>query len=234
MVKSDKPIAIIPARGGSKRFPRKNIALLHAKPLIAYAIEAALESNIFHTVCVSSEDDEILEIAADYGATTILKRPHELAKDSVPLKELCAYLIEHFRNIGIEYKEFALLLPTNPLRTFQDIRDAYSLFKKSDANFCMSLVEFSHPPQRAVSVNTGFVLPFWGDRYMTQTQKLETLYRHDGSIIIAKTGKFMENKEYYGEKVIPFFIPEDRSVDIDNPLDLEWAEFLLKKSAKQA
>jgi pseudaminic acid cytidylyltransferase len=230
MVDVSQPIGIIPARGGSKRFPRKNIARLVNKPLLAYAIEAALESNIFSEVCVSSEDDEILEIASKCGATLSLKRPATLSSDRAPLKEVCAYLIDSFEKQGIRYREFGLLLPTNPLRTAQDIRTAYQTFKNSDANFCMSLVKFSHPPQRAVCVRSGYVEPFWGQEFMTQTQKLEPLYRHDGSIIFANTRAFMEKKEYYGEKVIPFFISEDRSVDIDSRLDLAWAEFLLSRS----
>ena len=228
----EQPIAIIPARGGSKRFPHKNIALLMGKPLLAYAIESALESNIFSQVCVSSENDEILEIAIKFGAQLALKRPTILATDRTPLKEVCSYLIDKFEKQWIRYREFGLLLPTNPLRTAQDIRAAYKTFKNSDANFCMSLVRFSHPPQRAVCIRSGYVEPFWGDVYMTQTQVLEPLYRHDGSIIFANTRAFIEKKEYYSEKVIPFFISQDRSVDIDSPLDLAWAEFLLKRSTK--
>jgi CMP-N-acetylneuraminic acid synthetase len=227
MTQIEQPIGIIPARGGSKRFPRKNMASLQNKPLLAYAIEAALESNIFSNVCVSSEDDEILEMASEYGASLALKRPAILSSDRTPLKEVCAYLIDDFAKQGMRYREFGLLLPTNPLRTAQDIRAAYKTFKKSNANFCMSLVKFSHPPQRAVCVRSGYVEPFWGPEFMTQTQKLEPLYRHDGSIIFAKTRAFMDKKEFYDEKVVPFFIPEGRSVDIDSRLDLAWAEFLL-------
>lgn len=229
MITAKQPVAIIPARGGSKRFPKKNIALLKGKPLIAYAIEAALESDIFDTVCVSSEDEEILQIASRYGAQTVLKRPERLAADAATLKELCAYLIDQFFEDGITYQEFALLLPTNPLRKSVDILEAYQLFKKTDANFCMSLVAFSHPPQRAVGVANGYVVPYWGKEYMTQTQLLEPLYRHDGSIIIGKTAAFKKENNYYGEKVVPYFVPSHRSVDIDHPLDLVWAEFLMDK-----
>ena len=211
---------------------RKNIAPLLQKPILAYAIEAALESKIFSEVCVSSEDDEILEIASKYGVSLVLKRPANLSSDRTPLKEVCAHIMGSFEKQGIHYREFGLLLPTSPLRTSQDIRGAYKTFKNSDANFCMSLVKFSHPPQRAVCIRSGYVEPFWGQEFMTQTQKLEPLYRHDGSIIFANTRAFMEKKEFYGEKVVPFFIPEDRSVDIDSPLDLAWAEFLLSKAKR--
>jgi N-acylneuraminate cytidylyltransferase len=229
----EKPLAIIPARGSSKRFPRKNIAILAGKPLIAYAIEAARDSEIFDQVCVSSEDDEILEIAEQWGAQAVLKRPAELADDLTSLKEVCAYLLESFSLQGREYREFGLLLVTNPLRISADLRQAYQLFKNENAAICMSLVPFSHPPQRAVRVNSksGLVEPYFGIENMTQTQLLEPLYRHDGSIIFAKSEVFLTTGEFYGPGVIPYFIPPERSVDIDSPLELAWAEFLMKRDS---
>ena len=228
----NKPLAIIPARGGSKRFPGKNVAILAGKPLIAYAIEAAQESEVFDLVCVSSEDDEILRIAKKWGAQTVMKRPVELADDLTPLKEVCAYLLESFSSQGRNYGEFGLLLATNPLRTAADLREAYQLFKKENAVTCMSLVPFSHPPQRAVRVDaeSGLVQPYFGTERMTQSQLLEPLYRHDGSIIFAQSEMFLKTREFYGPGVVPYFIPCERSVDIDSPLDLAWAEFLLKRS----
>ena len=231
MIIPEKPLAIIPARGGSKRFPRKNIAILAGKPLIAYAIEAARDSEIFDLVCVSSEDDEILEIAEEWGAQAVLKRPAALADDLTSLKEVCSYLLESFSLQGREYREFGLVLVTNPLRTPADLREAYDLFKNHNAVTCMSLVPFSHPPQRAVKVysKSGFVEPYFGLENMTQTQLLEPLYRHDGSIIFAQSEVFLKTREFYGPGVVPYFIPPERSVDIDSPLDLAWAEFLMER-----
>ena len=228
----EKPLCIIPARGGSKRFPRKNIALLAGKPLIAYAIDAALESHVFDTICVSSEDEEILRVSEKYGADNAIKRPVELANDKTQVKEVCAYLLESFAAQGLLYKEFGVLLVTNPLRTGQDIGKAYETFKKDDSDFCMSIVPFSHPPQRAVWVPSGFVIPYFGKEYMKQTQLLDRLYRHDGSIIFGKSKQFLKEKEFFGKKVTPFFMPSERSVDIDSPLDLAWAEFLLEHFKK--
>jgi len=227
---ADKPLCIIPARGGSKRLPRKNIALLGGKPLLAYAIEAAIESGVFDLVCVSSEDDEVLEVARVYGAQLILKRPPELATDTAQVRHVCAHLLEYFVAQGRAYAEFAVLLATNPFRTSEDIKAAYEIFKREDANYVMSLVPYSHPPQRAVWVPHRYVEPYFGLRYMKQAQLLDTLYRHDGSIIFAKSEAFLREKEFYGTKVVPYFIPAERSVDIDNPLDLVWAEFLLSRS----
>jgi CMP-N-acetylneuraminic acid synthetase len=225
----EKPLCIIPARGGSKRIPKKNISILAGKPLLAYAIESAIESNIFDKICVSSDDDEILDIARYYGANLALKRPSFLSSDNVQIKDVCVYLLEYFLDQGIKYKDFGVLLVTNPLRTAKDIKEAYRLFKTKDANYVMSLVPFSHPPQRAVSIRSGFVEPFFGIEYMKQTQLLEILYRHDGSIIFAKSDTFLKTREFYGEGVIPYLMPAERSVDIDTPIDLAWAEFLISQ-----
>jgi CMP-N-acetylneuraminic acid synthetase len=229
MAMSDRPLCIIPARGGSKRLPRKNVALLAGKPLLAYAIEAALESDVFDQVCVSSEDDEILETARVHGTHLPLKRPPELATDTAQVRHVCAYLLEWFASQGRPYSEFAVLLVTNPFRTAKDIRAAYEIFKREDANYLMSLVPYSHPPQRAVRVSNGYVEPHFGPQYMKQAQLLDPLYRHDGSIIFARSAVFLREKEFYGTKVVPYFIPVERSVDIDSSLDLAWAEFLLSR-----
>lgn len=226
----NSPLCIIPARGGSKRLPRKNIALLAGKPLLAYAIEAALDSGVFDQVCVSSEDDEILEVARVHGAHLALKRSPELASDTVQVRHVCAYLLEDFAAQGRAYAEFAVLLATNPFRTAQDIKAAYEVFKRENANYVMSLVPYQHPPQRAVWAPHGYVEPYFGLQYMKQTQLLDTLYRHDGSIIFAKSDVFLIEREFYGTKVVPYFIPLERSVDIDHPQDLAWAEFLLSHS----
>jgi len=226
-----RPLCIIPARSGSKRLPRKNIALLAGKPLLAYAIEAALESDVFDKICVSSEDDEILEVARRCGAHLALKRPLELSTDTAQVKHVCAHLLENFAAKGLAYAEFAVLLATSPLRMSQDIKAAYEIFKREDANYVMSLVPYSHPPQRAVRLSNGYAKAYFGLQYMKQAQFIDTLYRHDGSIIFAKSEVFLKEKEFYGTKVVPYFIPVERSVDIDSALDLAWAEFLLSRTA---
>jgi CMP-N-acetylneuraminic acid synthetase len=230
---SDGPVAIIPARGGSKRLPRKNLAVLRGKPLLAYALDAALASGVFGMVVVSSEDEEIRAAALAHGAHAALARPGELATDTAQVKQVCAQVLRQLAMEGRPFREFGVLLTTNPLRTAQDLKTAYELFQSSGAHYLMSLVPFSHPPQRAVWAPGGYVEPFFGGQYMKQTQLLEPLYRHDGSIIFGKTAIFLEEGEFYGSKVAPYFIPPERSVDIDNPLDLAWAEFLLGRTGNQ-
>jgi pseudaminic acid cytidylyltransferase len=224
-----KPVCIIPARGGSKRLPRKNIRPLDEKPLLAYAVESALESGVFGRVCVSSDDEEILDVAREYGAEAI-SRPDFLATDRAQVKEVCAHLLEQFAEQEQAYREFGLLLVTNPLRSASDVREAYQAFRNKEGDCLMSLVPFSHPPQRAVHVSDeGLVEPFFGQEYMTQTQELETLYRHDGAIVFAKVDCFLEERKLYGSSVIPYIMPEERSVDIDTEADLRRAEFLLRE-----
>lgn len=228
-----EPLCIIPARGGSKRLPGKNLALLDGKPLLAYAVEAAQESGVFERVCVSSDDEEILEVARKYGAEA-LERPDALATDWAQVKDVCVHLLEQFAERGRSYEEFGLLLVTSPLRTDEDIRKAYRTFQEEVGDFLMSLVPFSHPPQRAVHVSEdGYVEPFFGQEYMTQTQQLETLYRHDGAIVFAKVDAFLEEKKLYGSNVIPYEMPEARAVDIDTEEDLRWAEFLINHSRER-
>ena len=227
MSSTDKPLCIIPARGGSKRFPRKNIALLAGKSLLSYAIESALESKIFSEICVSSDDEEILGVAKDYENILALKRPQELATDSAQVKDVCLYLLEYFADLGNVYAEFAVLLTTNPFRTAKDIQGAYDIFKRLDANYVMSLLPYSHPPQRAVWAPDGAIEPYFGSKYMKQTQLLDRVYRHDGSVIFGKTEAFLREREFYGTKVEPFYMSPEKSVDIDSPLDLAWAKFLI-------
>jgi len=227
---SSKVLCIIPARGGSKRLPRKNLALLAGKPLLVYTIEEALKSQVFDLVCVSSEDEEILEVARKSGCHLALKRPLELAGDSVQVKQVCKYLLEYFSVQGKGYTEFALLLATSALRKSEDIKAAYDIFKREDANYVMSIVPFSHPPQQAVWVTDGYVKPYFGLKYMKQAQLLEPLYIEDGSVTFARTEAFLREGDFYGSKVVPYYIPAERSVDIDSRLDLEWAEFLLTRA----
>lgn len=214
-------ICIIPASGASTRFPKKNIALLYGKPLLAYAVEAALKSNVFESVYVSSEDDNILNIALRYGATPLVRSP-ELASDRAQIRHVCLDILG-----VIDCKEFGVLGIPNPLRTAKDIKDAYVIFKHSDADCLMSVSKFKHPPQRAVWIPDGFVEPYFGVEHMRRAQKLEPLWRCDGSIIFAETIGFKEVEDFYKMLIVPYFTPEDRSVDIDYREELEWVRWKL-------
>jgi len=214
-------ICIIPASGASTRFPRKNVALLNGKPLLAYSIDAALISNIFRVVYVSSEDTKILDVAKEYGGVPLL-RPPGLASNYAQIRHVCLDILK-----SIECEEFGVLGIPNPLRIAEDIIAAYTIFKQSDAECLMSVSSYNHPPQRAVWVSDGYIEPYFNIKYMLQAQKLDPVWRCDGSIIFAKTKAFRRVGDFYGTQAVPYFTPKTRSVDIDYPIDLEWAEFLL-------
>jgi len=226
-----KPLCIIPARGGSKRFPRKNVAPLCGKPLLAYAIDAAKESGVFDAVCVSSDDEEILSVASDFGAQA-RERSADLAGDTAQMKHVCLALLEELKGEGRDYEAFAQLPPTNPMRTAEDIKEAYDIFAKNDCNYVMSVIRHDDPPQRAVWVKDGYLEPYFGAKYMVPAQQLDPVFHDDGSIIFARTDAFLREQDFYGSRVMPYFIPRDHSVDIDYPEDLLRAEFLLGQQEK--
>jgi len=227
-----KPLCIIPARGGSKRFPRKNIAHLAGKPLVAHTVETARECDLFDRVCVSSDDDEILQVAASYGAVP-LRRSDQFAQDRTPLVDVARDVIENFSDQGQSYAAFALLLATCPLRTVKDLKTSYEVFQTQDANYVVSVSAYANPPQRAVWAPNTYMEPYFGLKYMKQTQLLDTLYYCNGAFSWLKTEVFLrENQWTYGSKTIPYFTPPERSVDIDNPMDLAFAEFLMSYPQK--
>lgn len=224
-----RPVCIIPARGRSQRLPRKNLALVAGKPLLVYAIDAAVQSEVFSKVCVSSEDDEIIRLAESFPAVTVSKRPLALADEQAQVKDVCRDLLDRLAEQGELFEAFGLLLVTNPLRTALDVVRAHKIFEEKQPDGVISLVPFSHPPQRAVAVRERWVEPYFGVENMKQAQQLEQLYRHDGSVIFARTAAFRTAGGFYLEKLLPYFVPPERSVDIDNPLDLLWAEFLMER-----
>lgn len=213
-------ICIIPASGASTRFPYKNIALLCGKPLLDYTVEAALESKVFDSIYVSSESYEILNIAERFGVTPLI-RPTGLASDRAQIKHVCLQVLEE-----VPCDEFAVLGIPNPLRSAQDVRDAYDAFKLP-ATCLMSVSEYHNPPQRAIRINNGLIEPWLGAGFMLRTQDLEKLYRCDGSIIMANTEAFKKIGDFYRMKVVPFYTPKERAVDIDYREDLEWTAWKL-------
>lgn len=216
-----KPICIIPASGASTRFPRKNLALLNGKPLMAYAIEAARDSGVFDEVYVSSEDEEVLWMAAGYKAVGV-PRPIELASDRAQIRHVCMHILDI-----VPCDAFGVLGIPNPLRIAEDVREAYRIFKQADAECLMSVSEYSHPPQRAVWMPDGFIEPYFGRIYMKRAQMLDRVYRCDGSIIFVKTEAFRRVGDFYGTNAISFVTPKGRSADIDYSEDLEWVKWKL-------
>ena len=225
----DKPICIIPARGGSKRFPRKNLALLNGKPLLAYAIEAALESRLFEEVMVSTEDREIAQVACSFGATVPFLRAAEYAADSARIIHVCLSTLDMLEARGLLYEILCVLQPTCPLRTAADIWDAWQLFLDSRAPFLVSVTDFDHPPFWALRHNPdGSLTPFWGREFMQRSQELPQVVRPNGAIAIARVDDLREAKSFYGPGLVGYHMPRWRSVDVDEPQDILFIETLIE------
>lgn len=224
-----QPICIIPARGNSKRFPGKNLAPLAGKPLLAHTIEAAQASGIFDEVYVSSENEDILRVAQEWGAIPLQRDPR-LSADTAQIKHVCAAALQELAAAGKTWELLAVLQPTTPLRNASDIKNAYQLFKKNpDANGVMGVAHYPHPPQSALWSPNGYLESYFDteDQLRKRSQDVPTLYHANGSLTILKADVFMEAVELHVPKLLPYIIPPERAVDIDGPEELAWAESLL-------
>lgn len=210
-------LAIIPARGGSKRLPRKNILDLCGKPLISWSIEAALKSKYISKVVVSSDDNEILTISKKYGAETI-NRPEYLANDTATTFDA----LEHTINSLEKYDYIVLLQPTSPLRNKKHIDEAIELLNEKDANAVISVCETEHSPLWCnildEDLNMSNFLP--KEVLNKRSQDLPKYYRINGAIYICKTEELLKNKGFFiKENIYAYKMDKKDSVDIDDEMD---------------
>lgn len=225
MVKNKTFLAIIPARGGSKRLPRKNVMKLNSKPLIAWSIEAGLNSKYIDKVVVSSDDNEILKISAKYGAQTI-KRPTELASDVATTFDAIKHTIENL----VKFDYIVLLQATSPLRNSKHVDQAIELLEKKDANAIISVCEMDHSPLWSNTLpENGSLDIFLRDEVKNKrSQDLDKYFRLNGAIYICKTKKLLEEKSFFlKENIFAYVMDRKSSVDIDEEMDFRLAEAIL-------
>ena len=221
-------IAIIPARGGSKRVPRKNIKLFSGKPMISYAISAAIESGLFDHVVVSTDDEEISDIATKLGAEVPFIRPATLADDQTPTVPVVANAIDACLAMGWKFDYVCCIYPCVPLLQVYDLKSAFELLITSDAGYSYPVVEFPSAIQRAMkSLPNGKLQPFQPQYEWTRTQDLEHAYYDAGQFYWGKVSSWLEGKglQSHGAGLI---IPQWRVVDIDTIDDWCRAELLFK------
>jgi pseudaminic acid cytidylyltransferase len=219
-------IAVIPARGGSKRIPRKNIKLFHGKPMIAYAINAALASKMFDRVIVSTDDDEIAKVAQAFGAEVPFIRPLELADDHTPTVPVIAHAITECQNMGWEVKEACCIYPGVPFISMTDLCAAHEQLLSSSAQYVFPVTGFPSPIQRALRrLPGGAVKPFQPEHASTRTQDLEPCYFDVGQFYWGRKQAWLDglNIHQNGTAIV---IPEWRVVDIDTLSDWERAELV--------
>ncbi|WP_424096620.1 cytidylyltransferase domain-containing protein [Moorena producens] len=214
-------IAIIPARGGSKRLPRKNVMDFHGKPILAWTIEAAKQAQCFQTIVVSSEDSEIQAIARRYGAE-IHERSMELASDSATVAQVCEAVIAAEQNQGRDYDILACLYATAPMRTAEDIVATLQLLEHPNCQYAIATCDYTHYPFQALHVGQdNFVQPMWPELLKKRSSEIGSLVADNGSTYCVKVPVFLESKDFYGEGTRVHMMPFSRSVDIDNRQDYE-------------
>ncbi len=222
-------IAIIPARGGSKALPGKNIKNLHGKPMISYTIDAAKESKYITEVIVSTDDEEIKKIAVANGAICPFMRPDELASDDAMAVDNYIYTIERLCNeYSYKINDFVVLQPTSPLRISADIDRAIAMFLDMKADSVISYVEESHPVvwHKYLNDKGGFESIF--DETLANRQDNRVSYYPNGAIMVFSY-ELIKTRRYYSDKSYASIMPKSRSVDVDCIDDFEYAEYLLEK-----
>lgn len=222
-------IAIIPARGGSKGLPGKNILPLCGKPMIAYTIEAAKQSKYIDHIIVSTDEQKIAEIALEYGAEVPFLRPDYLASDTAQAVDNYIYTVERLsKEWNIKIEEFVVLQPTSPLRIAEDIDGAIEMFIEKQADSVISYTPEAHPVlwHKYLDENNAFVDIF--DTTIANRQELKTSFYPNGAVYVFRFSMIKERK-YYTDKSYGFVMPRIRSVDIDYKDDFEYVEFLMRK-----
>lgn len=227
-------IAVITARGGSKRIPRKNIREFCGKPILAYSIEAALQSEVFDKVMVSTDDREISEIAVSYGAEVPFFRSGRTADDFASTADVLEEVLQEYGKRGQHYDRVCCIYPTAPFLTPQRLRQAMSLLDETQADSVLPVVRFSFPPQRGLVEEEGLLRYKWPENANTRSQDLEPFYHDVGQFYCIRSSSFERQRKLVMERTVPLVLSEMEIQDIDTPEDWRLAEMkfrLLRGSA---
>lgn len=221
-------IAIITARGGSKRIPRKNIKLFLGKPMLVYSIEAALRSGIFDEVMVSTDDEEIADIAKEAGASVPFFRSEKTANDFAATSDVILEVLEEYRKRGKEFESFCCIYPTAPFITPERLKEGMELLAEKKPDSVMPVVSFSFPPQRCVIIENDKLVPKWPENMPKRSQDLEPYYHDCGQFYCVDAKRFLEEKVILMPNTCPLILSELEVQDIDNEVDWKLAELKYK------
>ncbi len=231
-----KNIAVIPARSGSKGLPDKNIKPVNGKPLLAYTIEAALESGCFDTVHVSTDSERYAEIARRYGADVPFLRSAALATDTASTWDAVREVLARYDEIGKRFDTMMLMQPTTPLRTGEDVKAAYALFQKKQAKSVIAVCEVDHSPLWCDTIPDSGSMKGFGrkDLAWVNRQDLRPYYRVNGAIYLLSVNgiNIPPDDEIYEDNCYALFMDRKKSVDVDSEDDLALVEFLLARRAQ--
>jgi len=235
-----KILALIPARSGSKRIQDKNIKLLDGHPLIAYSINSAIQSNIFHDIIVSTDSEKYKGIAEYYGARVPFLRPKEYAKDNSPDIEWVRYTLDKLKDRGKKYNFFSILRPTSPFRKSETIKRAlndFLLFKDADSIRAVEICS-QHPAKMWLKKEKIITPVLAGDNngvpwHSCQFTSLPEIYVQNASLEIARTSVIFEKDSISGDIIMPFITEDHEGFDINHPYDWEYATYLINQKMAQ-
>ena len=218
-------IAIIPARGGSKRIPRKNVREFHGKPIIAYSIETALKSKLFDIVMVSTDDQEIANLAKSIGAEVPFLRSVKNSDDFATTSDVLAEVIEYYKEQGTDLMNVCCIYPTSPLINAADLKEAHNKFNEGEFDVLMSSVEYSFPIQRAFHLNGSNEIQLIQPEYIhSRSQDLKSSFHDAGAFYFFRVDPFMQHRTLWQGRIGAFVMPESKVQDIDCLEDWKIAE----------
>lgn len=231
MYKNKKILAIIPARGGSKGLPGKNIRPLCGKPLIAWSIEHAQKSKYVDEIFISTDSREIADVAERYGALCPELRPDYLARDTAPSSEFIIYTLEKLEKEGKCFDYFILLEPTSPLRDVEDVDKSIEMLIDSPENESIVGVATSgtiHPMYMVTVNKDGRLERYTKGEMIMRRQDLPDVYFFEGSVYVSKVEAYLEKKGFYHDKTLPYIVPEWKSHEVDDFVDFTIIEAIMK------
>jgi len=221
-------VAVIPARGGSKRIPRKNIKDFCAKPIIAYSIEAALNSNCFDKVIVSTDDDEIASIARSFGASVPFMRPKNFADDFTGTNAVVKHVIEQLSEEGYEVNYACCIYATAPFLSPEYIQKGFEKLISNNTQFAISVTTYPFPVQRSIRINSNIIEPIWPEYILKRSQDLEEAYHDAGQFYWGTRKAFVDELDVFSDYSLPIVLPRYLVQDIDNLEDWKQAELMFK------
>lgn len=222
--RKDKTIAIIPARGGSKRIPRKNIKDFCGQPIMSYSIRAAKNSGLFDEIMVSTDDEEIAAAAKRHGASVPFLRSAAGSSDYATTAEVVLEVVEAYRKAGKEFTYICCIYPTAPFITAEKINTAFQLLNETKMDALIPVVPFSYPPLRGLIVEKGTLCMKWPENETVRSQDLETLYHDCGQFYFVRADALLREQTLFCRKTVPMYLSELEVQDIDSETDWKLAE----------
>jgi N-acylneuraminate cytidylyltransferase len=225
---NNRSIAIIPARGGSKRIPRKNIKLFCGYPIIKYSIEAALESGCFEEVMVSTDDHEIAKVAESFGATVPFMRSEINSNDYAMTADVIKEVLLEYQNRGKHYDYLCCIYPTAPFVSAERLQEGMRVLRDTDADSVLPVTRYSYPIQRSLKIENNRAIMLWPENYLKRSQDLMPVYHDCGQFYCMKSSSLIDQMKLFAEYTVPIILPESEVQDIDNEEDWKMAEIKYK------